>query len=69
MKIAGFTTAVLLSAGVLIAPLSDSAVTIDELIAQIMALQAQLLELQGTSISNRGQVPVHSFIDRRVKGR
>ena len=53
MKIVGLATAVLLSAGALIAPLSasavTSAVTIDELMAQIVALQAQLLVLQGSS--------------------
>ena len=42
MKIVGLATAVLLSAGALIAPLTSSAVTIDELLAQIAALQAQL---------------------------
>ena len=47
MKIVGLATAVLLSAGALIAPLTSSAVTIDELLAQIAALQAQLLTLQG----------------------
>ena len=51
MKIVGLATAVLLSAGALIAPLSASAVTIDELMAQIVALQAQLLVLQGSSAS------------------
>ena len=49
MKIVGLATAVLLSAGALIAPLTSSAVTIDELLAQIAALQAQLLTLQGSS--------------------
>ena len=48
-KIVGLATAVLLSAGALIAPLTASAVTIDELMAQIVALQAQLLVLQGSS--------------------
>ena len=38
-KIVGLATAVLLSAGALIAPLSASAVTIDELMAQIVALK------------------------------
>ena len=51
MKIVGLATAVLLSAGALIAPLSASAVTIDELMAQIVALQAQLLVLQGSFAS------------------
>ena len=50
-KIVGLATAVLLSAGALIAPLTASAVTIDELMAQIVALQAQLLVLQGSSAS------------------
>ena len=68
-KIVGLATAVLLSAGALIAPLTASAVTIDELMAQIVALQAQLLVLQGSSASYCGQVLVHSFLDRRVKRR
>ena len=50
-KIVGLATAVLLSAGALIAPLTASAVTIDELMAQIVALQAQLQVLQGSSAS------------------
>lgn len=50
-KIVGLATAVLLSAGALIAPLTASAVTVDELMAQIVALQAQLQTLQGSSAS------------------
>lgn len=50
-KIVGLATAILLSAGALIAPLTSSAVTIDELMAQIAVLQAQLLTLQGSSAS------------------
>jgi len=47
-KIVGLTIAALMSAGSLI-PMVSSAVTIDELLAQIAALQAQLLTLQGSS--------------------
>ena len=49
-KIVGLTIAALMSAGSLI-PMVSSAVTIDELLAQIAALQAQLLTLQGSSVS------------------
>jgi len=47
-KIVGLTIAALMSAGSLI-PMVSSAVTIDELLAQIVALQAQLQTLQGGS--------------------
>ena len=47
-KIVGLTIAALMSAGSLI-PMVSSAVTIDELMAQITALQAQLQTLQGGS--------------------
>src|SRR3989337_2696284 len=47
-KIVGLTIAALMSAGSLI-PMMSSAVTIDELMAQITALQAQLQTLQGGS--------------------
>src|SRR3989339_2175613 len=49
--IVGLATAAWLSFGALVAPLTASAVTIDELLAQIAALQAQLLTLQGSSVS------------------
>src|SRR3990167_7104767 len=49
-KIVGLTIAALMSAGSLI-PMMSSAVTIDELMAQITALQAQLQTLQGSSVS------------------
>ena len=49
-KIVGLTIAALMSAGSLI-PMVSSAVTIDELLAQIVALQAQLQILQGSSVS------------------
>src|SRR3989338_5391210 len=47
-KIVGLTIAALISSGSLI-PMISSAVTIDELMAQITALQAQLQTLQGGS--------------------
>src|SRR3990167_7184752 len=49
--IVGLATAAWLSFGALVAPLTASAVTIDELLAQIAVLQAQLLTLQGSSVS------------------
>src|SRR3989338_117742 len=49
-KIVGLTIAALMSAGALI-PMMSSAVTIDELLAQIAVLQAQLQTLQGSSVS------------------
>jgi len=49
--IVGLATAAWLSFGALVAPLTASAVTIDELLAQIAVLQAQLLTLQGSTVS------------------
>ena len=56
MKIVGLATTVLLSAGALIAPLTASAVTIDELMAQIVALQAPTFGPARRARFNGGQV-------------
>ncbi|MEK7142040.1 MAG: peptidoglycan-binding protein, partial [Patescibacteria group bacterium] len=47
-KIFGLTIAALLSVGALV-PATSSALTIDELMAQIVALQAELQKMQGTT--------------------
>src|SRR3989344_4353290 len=49
--IVGLATAAWLSFGALVAPLTASAVTIEELLAQIAELQAQLMVLQDSSAS------------------